>query len=132
MSRFAIRASRPRWSCAASTSVGAISAPCAPPPTAASRATRATADLPEPTSPWRRRDMGRPAEEEMGVEFSSSSSRLSPAVVDDAPPAPTLPPPLDESSMSSRISSRAVRWPSVSSKWRAAAAAAAAAREGTT
>ncbi len=41
-----------------STSVGAMRAPCQPEPAAASRASMATAVLPEPTSPCSRRIMG--------------------------------------------------------------------------
>ena len=43
---------------AMATSVGAIIAPCQPEPTAASRARKATAVLPDPTSPCRSRTMG--------------------------------------------------------------------------
>ena len=59
--------------CSARTSVGAIRAPWLPDCTAASSAVTATTVLPEPTSPWSRRCIGR-GDGEVGVDLADDSA----------------------------------------------------------
>ncbi len=74
----------PAWCCRARISVGAISAPCHPARTAEASATAATAVLPLPTSPWRRRRIGR--SEARSAVIASTAADWSPVRVNGSAP----------------------------------------------